>query len=156
MLKRIVLPWLGWSYALFIALWLFVRSLGFVRFWWIELLNYIAIYLFIPLPILLVTAFWLRRWRLIVGLGIPTFAFCSFYGALFLPSLPKLVAPGQDITAMTFNLRSGNQDYLPIAQVIRAENPDIIGVQEWIPELAQPLVQTLADDYPYTTLIPEQ
>jgi vancomycin resistance protein VanJ len=157
MLNRFLRLGLGWSYVVLIVLWLVTRSLFSDLVGWIGLLNYLAIYLFIPLPILLAIALWQRWRRLVVGLCIPLLAFYIFYGMLFLPSAPTQVgSPGQPLTVMTFNLRLGNQSEQPIAQIIRAANPDIVGVQEWMPELAKPLMASLIDVYPYQkTVIPE-
>ncbi|MBE7383571.1 MAG: endonuclease/exonuclease/phosphatase family protein [Leptolyngbya sp. SIO1E4] len=138
------------------TLWLLLRSQGLGHLWGIGVLNYIAIYLFIPLPVLLIAALWFRQWRLGMGLGIPTLAFCLLYGAFFLPSLPHPPSPGQAITVMTFNVRLGNQDALPLVQVIRAEQPDIVGLQEFTPQLLRALTQALADDYPHKALVLEQ
>ena len=151
---KLLAPWFGWGYLLFMALWLAVRSFTLDSVWWISLFNYIAIYLFIPLPVLLVGATWFRRWLLLAGLSVILAVFGSFYGALFLPSLPQVTSYGQDITVMTFNLRLGNRDTSALSQVIRAEQPDIIGIQEFVPGLLQPLILDLANDYPYSALAP--
>jgi vancomycin resistance protein VanJ len=143
--------WLGWFYVLFTSVWLSLRLLFFDRLWWVALLNYIAIYLFVPLPLLLAASFWQHRWRLLLGLSIPTVAFILLYGTLFLPALTNPPA-GRDITVMSFNVLLGNLDHAPLVRAIRASKPDILGLQEFTPELAKPLMQDLAADYPYSTL----
>ena len=153
MLKRLRLGF-SWSYVLLMAVWLLARSLVFDGIGWVSILNYIAIYLFIPLPILLIPALFGRQWPLVAGLSIPIAAFGALYGMLFLPSLPQQVAPGQDFTVMTFNLRLGNQDYLPLAAIIRTEAPDIVGIQEFVPGRLEPLITELIDEYPYSTHVP--
>lgn len=145
------LPWLCWAYVAIVTLWLILRLLFFDRLWWVALINYVAIYLFVPLPLLLAASLWKRRWRLLLGLSIPIVAFILLYGMLFVPQLPS-VKPGRPITAMSFNVMLGNQDYAPLASAIRASKADIVGLQELTPELAKPLMQELAKDYPYNTL----
>jgi endonuclease/exonuclease/phosphatase (EEP) superfamily protein YafD len=146
---------LSWAYIGFISAWLILRSLFFDRLWWIALLNYVAIYLFIPLPVLLIISIWQRCWRLLCGLSVPLVAFILIYGSLFTPSLENPShEQGQSFTVMSFNVQLGNLDFLPLAQAIQSANPDIVGLQEVIPELATNLVQELSQDFPYNTLIP--
>ncbi|MEL6381249.1 MAG: endonuclease/exonuclease/phosphatase family protein [Cyanobacteria bacterium J06626_18] len=155
MLKRL-LVWLGWSYAVLMIVWLLARSLVLGHLWWVSILNYIAVYLFIPLPVLLLFALVLHRWRLVAGLGIPLAAFLSFYGPLFLPSWTQPVASEPAITVMTFNLRLGNRDYPPLVEIIRAVEADIVGIQEFVPGLMAPMLDELSTDYPYSAVVTDQ
>lgn len=83
--KHPVLAWLITGYVTFIVLWLLLRALFFDQFWPLALLNTIAEYLFIPLPLFLLVGIWQRRWPALLLLGIPTVAFVVLFGELFWP-----------------------------------------------------------------------
>jgi Endonuclease/Exonuclease/phosphatase family len=78
-----MLAQLGWNYVALIALWLVLRAIFFDQIWWLALLNTFAIYLFIPLPLLLLAGLWRRHWTLVFGLAIPTTALRSFLSDSF-------------------------------------------------------------------------
>lgn len=142
-------------YVLFIVIWLILRLLLFDRLWWLSIINDAAIYIFVPLPIMLTACLWKRRWRLLAGLSIPILAFGVLFGELFLPQLPySLPEGGRMLAVMTFNVFTGNKNYQAIAGVIRAVNPDIVGLQELNQNTARKLVQELAVDYPYHAIMP--
>ena len=144
------LLWLSGFYSVFILLWLLLRLSFSDRLWWVALLNYVAIYLFIPLPILVVASVWNRRWQALTALSIPIVVFTLLYGTLFVPSLT--LQKGTLLTVMSFNVMFGNENAAALARTIRALNPDIIGIQEVTPELARALAPELAAAYPHTTL----
>lgn len=150
-----VLLWFGWLYLLLIVIWLILRLLFFDGLWWLSIINDAAIYIFLPLPILLAVCLWKRRWRLLLGLSIPILAFGLLFGELFLPQWPhSLPEGGRMLCVMTFNVFTGNKDDRAIARVIRAVNPDIVGLQELNQNTAKKLVQELAVDYPYHAIVP--
>ncbi len=153
MFKLKFLFWLAWGYVAFISLWLMLRILWFDHPWWLGFLTYLAVYLFAPLPLILVVSLWKRRRGLFLGLTIPTIAFSIFYGVLFLPSLSSPAqGAGDSIKVMTFNVFSENKDHKGIMRAIRASRPDIVGLQEINPKLTTALVQKSAKDYPYRAI----
>jgi Family of unknown function (DUF6528) len=81
---RRFLGWIGWSYIGFFIVWLVLRSLLRNYLWALLLVNAVVDYLFVPLPILLIASLLFRRWRLLLGLGIPAIAFGLLVG---IPSL---------------------------------------------------------------------
>jgi endonuclease/exonuclease/phosphatase (EEP) superfamily protein YafD len=90
------------------------------KIWWIALINYVGIYWFIPLPILIAFALRLRYWRLLLGLAIPTLTFLGLYGAFFLPSFRQ----GQGtLTVMSFNVWDSNSDEQAIGRSQQPFNP---------------------------------
>ena len=52
---------LCWLYVALIGLWLALRASYFDQIWWLAVLNSFALYLFLPLPLLLTAAPWRRR-----------------------------------------------------------------------------------------------
>ncbi|NEP00819.1 MAG: hypothetical protein F6K58_19575 [Symploca sp. SIO2E9] len=144
---------LGWGYVVFISLWLMLQLLWHDPPWWLGFVTYLAVYLFAPLPLILVVSLWKRYRRLLLGLSIPTIAFSIFYGVLFLPSLSSQAQVGErSIKVMSFNVFSGNKDHKAIIGAIRASRPDIVGLQEINAKLTTTLVQALAKDYPYRAI----
>jgi vancomycin resistance protein VanJ len=148
---------LGWAYILLIVLWSLLRWLFFDTLWWLALVNTIAEYLFLPLPLLLAASLWRRRRRLLLGLSLPLIAFGALLGPLFLPKLPERPAQGAHVlTAMTFNVLTTNKDAAAIVGAIRAAKPDIVGFQELTRARKAAISAALATDYPYQTLAPPE
>ena len=149
---RPMLPRLGWLYVALIVLWLSLHAIFLDRIWWLALANSFAIYLFLPLPALILAALWRRRWELTLGLAIPTAAFVALFGALV---LPRLGAPPQDaptITVMSFNVLTSNKDTGALVDAIRAARPDILGMQELTQRKRDALKAALGQELPYHTL----
>ena len=150
--QRSIFSHLGWVYIGLIALWLVLRAIFFDQIWWLALLNTFAIYLFVPLPLLLLTGVWRRRWALVCGLMLPTAVFFALFGALLLPK-PTAVQNGDAaITAMTFNVLTSNKDTDALVNAIRAAQPDILGMQELTPSKRAALHAAFGDQLPYHTL----
>lgn len=147
--KRFLLG-LGWEYVLFVGVWFILRLVFFDRLWWVALINYIGIYWFIPLPILIALALRLRYWRLLLGLAISTLTFFGLYSAFFLPSFRQ----GQEtLTVMSFNVWDRNSDEQAIAHSIRTASPDIVGLQEIDSETTAALIRELSAEYAYQALM---
>jgi len=117
----------------------------------VRLGNYFAPWLFMAVAPALVVA-WLGRrpWltRLVALLGL---VFVLRYWPLLLPRPPLLSAGSNasELRVMTFNVNYANRNASDIADLIRAEAPDVIAMQELTPGLARPLQAELASDYPY-------
>jgi vancomycin resistance protein VanJ len=154
--KRSILFWLIAAYVTFIALWLVLRVLFFDRFWPLALLNTVAEYLFLPLPVFLLLGLVRRNWVALLPLAIPTAAFVVLFGGLFLPRIARPVEGNDEplITAMSFNVLYGNADYAAIARSVRAVSPDLVGMQELSAASAEAIATALEDEYPYSALKP--
>jgi vancomycin resistance protein VanJ len=147
--KRFLLG-LGWGYVLFVGVWFILRLVFFDRLWWIALINYVGIYWFIPLPILIAFGLRLRYWRLLLGLAIPTLTFLGLYGAFFLPSFQQ---DQGTLTVMSFNVWDSSSDEQAIAHSIRTANPNVVGLQEIDSETTAALIQELSAEYAYQALM---
>lgn len=118
----------------------------------VRLGDYFAPWLFMGLvPALIVALLEHRRW-----LGVATLValllFFGRYSYLFTPRPQSVSAEtnaGQ-LKVMTFNVHYSNRNAEDIANLIRAEKPDIIALQEVTDELAAPLLRELDSDYPYS------
>jgi vancomycin resistance protein VanJ len=136
-------------YTAAILLWLLGRFLLSDRLWWLALLNTYSLYLFLPLPFLLLLALFKKLRPLLLPLFIPLVAFLFQYGDLFWPTLqPK---PSVTIVTVTsFNVLYSNDNYDALANTIRATSADIIGLQEASLHHQEALNERLApNNYPY-------
>lgn len=139
-------------YVVFIILWMAARLLIFDQFWLLALLNTVAEYLFVPLPILLFISIWNRNRVVLAELCIPSLVFVLMFGYLFWPpSSNEIAEDKQAITLMSFNVLYSNTTPNAIVDSIRSTNPDIVGFQELMPAMAASLVEELESDYPYNT-----
>jgi vancomycin resistance protein VanJ len=141
----------GWIYVALIGLWLLLRALFFDQIWWLALLNSFAIYMFVPLPALLLAGLWHRRWALVCGLAIPAAAFLALFGTLVLPKPTTAQIGDASVTAMTFNVLTSNRDTGALVKAVRAAQPDILGMQELTPAKRTALRAGLSDQMPYHT-----
>ena len=85
MRKLPLILWLGWGYVGAFILWSILRLVFFDRLWALLLVNTVADYLFVPLPVLLVASLLRRCWRLLLGLSIPAIAFVVIVAAPLSP-----------------------------------------------------------------------
>ena len=149
--KRSIFSHLGWVYVALIALWLLLRTIFLDHIWWLALLNTFAIYLFVPLPLLLCSSLWRRHWSLMLGLAIPTAVFFALFGALVLPKPASVQIDDAPITAMTFNVLTSNKDTDALVHAIRAARPDILGMQELTNSKRAALQTAFGNELPYHT-----
>lgn len=140
------------SYVASLAFWLALRVLLMDRFWLVALLNTMAVYLFAPLPPLLLLAFTLRQKQSLGLLTLPILTFAGLYGELL---IPQIRAPdridGASIEVMTFNIDYRNDDIGSVAEAIRSAGPGVVGLQEISAEQSRALSVLLGDEYPYRT-----
>jgi vancomycin resistance protein VanJ len=124
------------------------------RFGYISLVNSLAVYLFFPLPLVFLIALFVRRAEIWTGVILGSAVFLWFWGGLFIPQPRHAQAGGETLSVMTFNVL-GKQDHTsqPIA-AIRAENADVVFLQELNPNLAQAVQTELAGEFPYQVLAP--
>jgi endonuclease/exonuclease/phosphatase (EEP) superfamily protein YafD len=124
----------------------------------IALLNSFTPWLFLPIPLWLITLAVARnRWALFAT-ALPWAMFLALYGELFVPRPAHLAAwfgpppPSAQVRVMTYNLLSRQRPADELLRVILDADPDVLLTQELIPGLAQPLERALAARYPYSRL----
>ncbi|MCU0492273.1 MAG: endonuclease/exonuclease/phosphatase family protein [Chloroflexaceae bacterium] len=136
--------------------------LGLALFWLVrptqsglmEVSNIFAIWLFAPLIVLLPLALLLRSLVLrgVVAVLLLLFGL-SFAGQL----LPRGTAASNERPALrllTFNVLYGNDNADAVIAAIRAQNPDVVGMQELSGLVADAIQAELAAEYPYQFLQP--
>src|SRR5215207_7098121 len=100
------------TYTVFIILWMGARLLIFDQFWLLALLNTVAEYLFVPLPVLLFISVWKRDRVSLAELSIPFLIFVLMFGRLFWPPSPdERMKDKGVITVMSFNVLYTNTAY---------------------------------------------
>jgi vancomycin resistance protein VanJ len=125
------------------------------RWWWLFLLNSLAVYLFAPLPLLLAPALTTRRREVWVGFGVVLALGAYFYGRLLLPKFLPGSPPGPTISVMTYNVLGANGQTAQVEAAIRASDADVIALQELNPPIAEAIRRDLAAEYPYQVLDPQ-
>ena len=126
------------------------RLLIFDQFWLLAMLNTVAEYLFVPLPILLFFGIWKRNWLSLAELCIPLLLFVLMFGHLFWPPSPtERIEDKQAITLMSFNVLYTNTAYAAIVDSIQSADPDVVGFQELTPTIAASIIGDLESGYPY-------
>jgi len=136
-----------------VAAWLILRLLFPDSRWsWLALASTFALYLFVPLLLILPLA-WLARsrwaWR---AAAFPLFVFLWMFGGLFLPNPPAGQGDGPTLTVMTFNVWGFNNRAASVASVIRRVDPDVVLLQETRGWMASDLREELGEEYPYVVL----
>lgn len=119
---------------------LVLQKMSSKSLWWVRLAADFFLYLFTPLLVLLPLAV-LSRSTWAGGVVCPScLIFLSLYGDLFLPKLAKASRHGgRTLTVMSYNVSMGLPGVDQILSIIERENPDVIGLQELSPEVAEAL-----------------
>lgn len=137
------------SILAFTALWHYGPS----RFWWLEVSNIFAPHLFLPLGLLVPVALVVRSWWLRGAAALVLAAFVLSFGGLFVPRAAP-IAQASTLRVMTFNQLVANDRMDAIIDVIRANDADVVALQELSPAVAAAVQQQLATRYPYQVLAP--
>ena len=118
-------------------------------------LNALSVYLFLPLPLVLLATIALRNYALTGASLAAVAAFFVLWGA---PLLPRSTPPaeGPVLTVMTYNLLGGNNFSSGVVEALRASDADVIALQELDPDNAAAIADQLAEAYPYQVLRPGQ
>jgi vancomycin resistance protein VanJ len=154
--KKVLLS-LSWFYLALLLAWLAGYILIGDRLRFLGLINLLAVYLFIPLPVILLAAIFFKRGSLGVGFGIGMIAFLFLWGFQFNPlrlRVERETRSDSYLSVMTYNVLAWHSYTEPILETIRHESPDVIFIQELNNNLARVLQNDLIEDYPYQILEP--
>lgn len=144
----------SWGYLTALFSWLLLHEVASDRLVTVSLLEFLAVYLFMPLPLLLVVALVCKSRALGIAVLAGALVFIWYWGALFTPRAAPPSAQGQPLTILTFNVLAWHNFTEPIIETIRLENPDIVFIQELNWTLARALKTELGEIYPYQVLEP--
>ena len=128
------------------VLWLTIGD----RVWWLVLVNRIVPYLFLPVPFFFALAIFLGNFKSILPLLVPILILENLYHPYLLPKPAKSPEIDFQLRVMTYNVLYSNLDYDAVANVILTSQPDLIALQEVLPEMMDALEVRLATHYPYS------
>lgn len=129
-----------------------IASLCFGDRWlWLFVLNNLAVYLFLPLPLAVILAIWTPQPLLRLGAALTLALFVVLYGQLWLPWLPASSA-NPALTVMTYNVLAHNPRPEAVAEAIVRSGADVVALQEVSERIGEVLQERLREQYPYHLL----
>ena len=153
-IARLFASILVWLYTIALVAWLVLRAQMGDAVWWLAFPNTFAPYVFGGLvPAALIV--WLIPSRTNVSAWAVAFAlFVIWFAPEFFPTPPPVAATSNPhIKIMTLNLYEESIRVEPMLERIRAENPDVVVMQELNPLNATALPEFHAQ-FPYHALMP--
>ncbi|NJP05582.1 MAG: hypothetical protein HC837_08160 [Chloroflexaceae bacterium] len=144
-----------WCYLFGLFGWAMLRWLAGDRWLWLFLLNTFAFYLFVPLPLVVLSALFMRSRQLWIGVTLATVLAVVLYGPLWFP-YRGATADGPTLTVMTWNLLTFHQEPERALAALQASDADVIALQELNLPIAAAIAQELRDNYPYQLLLPHE
>ena len=151
------LKWLyliGVSYLIALFSWFFLYVTFGDGNGYLGLVNALALYLFVPLPVLAFISLTLKFKQLLIPIIAGLFLFAYLWGPLFIISESSFNEADATLRVMTFNVLGRAGSHEPILKSLREENADVIFLQELTPDIASLISQRLVDDYPFQILQP--
>jgi endonuclease/exonuclease/phosphatase (EEP) superfamily protein YafD len=144
-----------WAYFTLLFGWLFLYLFSGDRISWLSMVNMLAVYLFLPLPLVVGANLFLRRAEIWIGALLGLAAFAWFWGSLFLPksyTAQAQTASTETLTVLSYNVLGRQYNPSPAITTIRSENTDLVLIQELNYDLAEAIQSQLSDLYPYQML----
>lgn len=134
------------GYPLLVALYLLLRSWFGASLWWLALLHTFALYLFLPLIVVLLLALVLRRPRS----AVVSLVLLILGGWLYLPRPSRKRNTEQaHLRVIQYNARPENPQLAEDAQWLLQQNADVIILEEIVAEAHEPALDALYKAYPY-------
>jgi endonuclease/exonuclease/phosphatase (EEP) superfamily protein YafD len=137
-----------------VALWLLWATQA-ERIWWLALSNVFALFLFVPLLLLAPAALLVRSRWLRGAAALSLVVFLALFGARLVPRL-GLPADGAALRVMTLNQMYANERVDALIAAIRAQDADIVAVQELSLPMSEAIRRQLLVEYPYQALMPAE
>jgi endonuclease/exonuclease/phosphatase family metal-dependent hydrolase len=146
---RTIILFLLISYATSLLVWCIGRAISGDNSNFILGLNYLGVWLFLPIIVFLP---WVSLKRDQFGgilLVIPLSLFFWFYGKMFLPNLQQQDYSRQPFSVMTYNFQESNRDLEALQNLLESNSPDILALQEVSGSVQMPLSESLSGIYPH-------
>ena len=144
-----------WSFTAWMLLWNVFRVWPGERLWAVALTNYFAPWFMLAMfAIAILMVIFQQKYLFFASLLAAMLIFIRFIPMFFVNSPSMSTGPTYKI--MTYNLYKHNSDLEGIVSTIKEEDPDIIGLQELVPDVAARLLEELEERYPYHTLGSDQ
>jgi len=131
------------------ALWSFAPD----AHWSIAFSTIFAAQFFLPLLLLVPAALLIRRRSMYAVTAVPLIVFLALFGARLIPRAGRAAAGGTTLRVVTFNqlFQTNTAD---VVSAIRAQQADVVAVQELVAPVAEAIHRDLATVYPYQILKP--
>lgn len=145
------------AYAVGMVVWSVVGNLCGDRWPWLFALNTFAPFLFIPLPLALLSACVLQRRAVWLSVGVLMGLWGLRYGELWLPHAPTVWATSpteKSLKVMSYNAFFLSDRPEQVREAILAGDADLVAFQELNPAVATMAQQELRTLYPYQVLDP--
>jgi len=147
---------MAYVYVAGLLVWATLRTLVGDRYWWTFLLNAFALYLFAPLPAVVLAVLLARSRSGSVLAATVVALWADRYAGLFLAKERACGSDEHGLTVMTMNVLFHNRCPEQVVAAICASDADVIGIQELNPAIARAIARDLARDYPYQVLAPHE
>lgn len=142
-------------YAAGLLAWAVLHPLFGDRWWWLYYANAFALYLFLPLLLLLPLALWLRDRALLACAALACAIGLWAFGGLLLPRIGGPAEPSAPrLTVLSSNVFGFNESYADVERALREADADVLALQELNPRMAEHLTRALGDRYPHRVLAP--
>lgn len=121
--------------------------------WWVAVSNIFAIFLFVPLPLLLVCMVRSRSVPMHTATWVMLVLFLVNFGSWLVPP-GRPMPEGRPLRVLTFNHYYYNRHPDAVTREIRAQSVDIVTLEELSYKVVDQIEQDLVDLYPYRYLQP--
>lgn len=145
-----------WVYFTFLFAWCLLYWGTRDQIAYLALINTLAVYLFFPMPVVLIWAVLDRRREIWTGLTIEFLVFISLWGGLFTPNSFHAETDSPMLSVMTYNILGRHVQHGPLMDVIQSEDPDVVFLQELNPLVAEEFQGGFQDLYPYQVFDPQE
>ena len=136
-----------WAISFSMNCYFLLRWLSGDHLFIVRLFNYFLPWLGLFLSACLIVVFLLRKKLLAVILFIPFFIIAISYMPLFSGCLKFPLADSNSLKVMSYNIRRSNRVISAAAAVIKQEKPDILLLQEVLPNNIEILAKALDNQY---------
>jgi endonuclease/exonuclease/phosphatase (EEP) superfamily protein YafD len=146
-----------WIYFTLLFGWFFLYTITGDRIGYLGIINSLALFFFLPLPLAAIIAAWTHRWGLITGTILGAVIFLWFWGPLFAPRLEPAQPGGGShpgLTVMTYNVLGKHEHTSPMINVIQSSGADLVFIQELNHTMAGAVRDELSGEYPHQVLDP--
>ncbi len=120
--------------------------------WWNQLVNLTTFWWALPSVPLLVLALVFRQWGIALLLAVPAGVLVWAYGGLFLPSASPpsaTAASGAELRVASYNVFIQVDDVSHVIDLVEADQPDVVLLQEVTGEQVDRLRDRVADHLPH-------
>ncbi len=122
--------------------------------WWLEVSNIFAPYLFTPMLLLLPAVLLIRSWWFRSAVVILSAIFCMLFIPRWMPSALFQPAVEPHLRVATWNVLYSNANGMEVVALVRAQEADVVVLQELTVPVTEVLKEQMRLDYPYQALEP--